>query len=747
MTSVSPILFSDLLHSLPDGANNKDAAWIQFAYEFAEKAHAGQLRKTGKLYLEHNLAVAHNMVELGVDASTIVAGLLHDILAPHTGVKETAVIQKFGKEVGTLVSGLANLYAYANEPQYQQLQLIEEETAQLEEIRRAILSIIEGDIRVILIRIADCLQELRQAHTLPLNRQRSIASEAMNIYAPLANRLGVWQLKWELEDLAFRYLEPIQYKEIASKLAYRRVEREEKIEQALTRLKDKITEAGIEVSINGRSKHIYSIHRKMVRKQLEFEQIYDLQALRVVLKSTNFESASYKNNNEIEEAERSLCYQVLGLVHGLWQPVPREFDDYIAAPKANGYQSLHTAVIDPQTGETLEVQIRSQRMHDEAEKGVAAHWAYKEEGFRVSATSHRRIKNLRDLFSTLREAENDAGDEKTVEKEMLADRIYVFTPKGKVVDLPIGATPIDFAYQIHTEVGHRCQGARINGKMVSLDYVLNSGERIEILTGKRAKPSRDWMNPTLGYTSSARTRSKIRQWFRTQEHDQNIIQGREVVERELKRLGLQGSHTIADIAKALKYEDVEEFLAQIGFGDIQNSRIVGSITRLQGKLKDDDELQPLLTQSRPRTKELTVKGMSGIHTRLANCCNPLPPEPIIGFTTRGKGVTVHRQDCKQVQATTEEERLIEVSWGLESSRYPISILVIAYKLPKLIDGILNILRGRKIPTPQTKTTTAPDGMTELYLIAEVEDIEQLNWLLNKLESLPNVLEARRQRWV
>ncbi|HEX6383513.1 MAG TPA: bifunctional (p)ppGpp synthetase/guanosine-3',5'-bis(diphosphate) 3'-pyrophosphohydrolase [Anaerolineae bacterium] len=744
MTQVSLITLSELLKALPGGPHSEEARLVQKAYEFAQAAHAGRHRESGELYIEHDLAVAQIMVRLGVNTPTIVASLLHDSLHPHTGKSADTIRAKFGQEVASLVVGLNNLYAYSEEAPYQKYQELNGDRQKLEGIRKAILSIIEGDIRVILIRMADCLQDLRKASTLSRDRQLEIASEAMNIYAPLANRLGVWQLKWELEDLAFRYLEPKRYKEIASKLAERRIERMERVEEAVKKLQARTKEAGIHATVTGRSKHIYSIYRKMERKQIDFDHIYDIQALRVIVTPANPEAYAKKSNKEKEEEDRYLCYQVLGIVHSLWQPIPREFDDYIASPKPNGYKSLHTAVIDNRTGQTLEVQIRTERMHEEAEKGIAAHWAYKEGGARISTSLQKRIQSLRELLVALRDSDGSLTENDILETEVLAERIYAFTPKGDVIDLPVGATPIDFAYQIHTQVGHRCRGARVNGKMVSLDYKLKSGDRIEILTTNRGGPSRDWMNASLGYTGSARTRSKIRQWFRMQEREQNIEQGREVVERELRRLGLSETYTIEDIAQALKYDDVEQFLAKVGFGDIQSAQISGAIARLQESLRPDDELRPLL-QEQTKTKGLTVLGVSGLYTKMAGCCDPIPPEPIIGYVTRGQGVTIHRQDCKQVQAISERERLIEVNWGTETEVYPIPIVIKAYRRPDLIEDIVNILRGQQLSVPKTKTTTTRSLMT-IYLLVEVANLDQLNWLLQKFESLPNVIEAYRQRW-
>ena len=744
MTKVSHITLSELLRALPSGLHSEEARLLQRAYDFAERVHGGRHRESGELYIEHDLAVAQVMIKLGMDMPTIVASLLHDSLLLHTEQSADGLREKFGREIALLVIGLNNLYAYSEEEPYRKYQELNGDRQTLEGIRKAVLSIIEGDIRVILIRMADCLQDLRKASRLNRERQLEIASEAMNIYAPLANRLGVWQLKWELEDLAFRYLEPQRYKEIAGKLAERRIERMERVEEAVQKLQDTTKDAGIKASVTGRSKHIYSIYRKMVRKSVDFDHIYDIQALRVIVTPANPEAYAKKSNKEKEEEDRYLCYQVLGIVHSLWQPIPREFDDYIAAPKPNGYKSLHTAVMDTRTGQTLEVQIRTERMHEEAEKGIAAHWAYKEDGARVSLSLQKRIQSLREVLATLRDSDGSSTENDILETEVLAERIYAFTPKGDVVDLPAGATPIDFAYQIHTHVGHRCRGARVNGKMVSLDYNLKSGDRVEILTTNRGGPSRDWMNPSLGYTGSARTRSKIRQWFRNQEREQNIEQGREVVERELRRLGLSETYTIEEITLALKYDDVDHFLAKVGFGDIQSTQISGAIARLQDSLRPDDELRPLL-QEQSKTKGLMVMGVSGLYTKMAGCCDPIPPEPIIGYVTRGQGVTVHRRDCSQVQAITEQERLIDVNWGTETEAYPIPIVIKAYRRPDLIEDIVNILRGQQLNVPKTKTMTTRSLLT-IYLVVEVASLEQLNWLLQKFEGLPNVIEAHRQRW-
>lgn len=751
------------IKGLPADMSGEAVNQIHCAYKFANRAHAMKRRDSGELYAEHDLAVAQTILQLGFgDAATLTASLLHDVLRPHTGISIETVRQSFGPDVAMLVEGLADLDRYTQKAsasaseKKKRAQLgvaVIDDKQILEGIRRAIRTIIDDDIRIILIRMADSLQNLRKASNLDREQQQQIAYEALHIYARLANRLGIWQLKWELEDLAFRYLDPEKYREIARGLDARREERNQRIEEAANKLRSRLKEMGLRGTVTGRSKHIYSIYRKMKRKQLNFDQIYDLEALRVILEPSDPQAYEAKSLKEKDEEDRNLCYQVLGVVHSLWEPIPREFDDYIAKPKANGYMSLHTAVQTSKnpddTKYKLEVQIRTLRMHIEAEKGVAAHWAYKEQGVNLSASVQRRIEAMRGLLFMLQEEEIASESGESLEIETLEERIQVLTPIGDVVDLAYGSTPIDFAYQIHTEIGHRCRGARVNGKMVSLDYKLKTGDRVEILTAKRGGPNRDWMNPSMGYTATARTRSKIRQWFRQQEREQNIQQGREVVERELRRLGLGDSYTVQDIAAALKINDVDEYLARVGFGDIQSNQVSGAIALMRQQLDEkDQELLPLL-QPKPKGKGLIVKGVSGLPTRFAGCCNPIPPDPIVGYITRGSGITIHKRNCKQLASMDGEERdrILEegIEWGTDTNVYPVPIVVRAYQRSGLLEDMINILRGQKVNVPSTKTVTANSILT-IYLIVEVTDLQQLEYILIKFDNLPNVIEARRQKW-
>lgn len=752
-----------LLKGLPRERNNEsDRARLVPALQFALETYGDQRRASGDTYLEHGRNVAGALSELGIeDTDTFIAALLHDSLLPQFKVTEANLAKRFGRDVASLIRGVKTLDDYSKQAgrnrQVTPDNLNENQDRDtLEAIRRALLSIIEGDIRVILIRMVDSLQDLRRANNMPVDMQRQIAYEAMYIYAPIANRLGIWHLKSQLEDMAFRYLEPEKYREIARALDEKRELRALKVERAAMRLRKRLRDMGLKATVTGRPKHLYSIYRKMRRKELDFTQIYDIQALRVIIETPEpaTEGASQgangkdkklsaKARKEREDNERDLCYQVLGAVHSLWQPIRGEFDDYIGSPKANGYKSLHTAVIDSETGQKLEVQIRTQRMHEEAERGVAAHWLYKEQDSQVSTSAQRQIQNLRELLVNLQEDEDEGG---VIDMTKLEERIHVYTPTGQIIDLPAGSTPIDFAYQIHTGLGHLCRGARVNGKLISLDYQLKSGDKVEIIKGKRGGPNRDWMNPSLGYTGSARTRSKIRQWFRQQEREQNIAQGREVIERELKRLGLLEVYSVEDIARALKFDDIEEFLSKVGFGDIQTVQITGAIAVMQQALRaEDEELRPLFRPPTARRKGLTVRGMEGLYTRMAACCNPIAPEPIIGYITRGQGITIHAQSCDQLKGINDKERLIEVEWGTEGEKYPIPIVVTAYRRGGLIEDLVSTLRGQQINVPKTKLVTT-DNVMKVYLIAEVADITQLNWLLTKLENLPKVIKAQRQSW-
>ena len=729
-----------------------DREKLRAALSLAARVHGERTRPTGESYLDHARAVAAGLNEMGVDdTDTIVAALLHDALLPHTGLSEALLAAEFGPAVANVIRSGKSLDDYARRASHNKAAAdlgleAQQDRRTLEALRRALLSIIEGDIRIILIRMVDCLQDLRRADRLDRDAQRRLAWEALHIYAPIANRLGIWHLKWQLEDSAFRYLEPEGYREIALRLNEGRERRALKVKKAASRLRRRLSNLGLKADVTGRPKHMYSIYRKMARKELNFDQIYDIQALRVILEPPDKATYRTLSSKAKDDVDRDLCYQVLGAVHSLWQPIRGEFDDYIGSPKPNGYMSLHTAVID-ETGQKLEVQIRTQRMHEEAEHGVAAHWAYKEQDAKVTNSSQKRIQNLRELLATLQEAEEDLDGAPPLDLARLDERIHVFTPTDDVMDLPVGATPIDFAYQIHTELGHRCRGASVNGKMVTLDYKLKSGDKVKIIDTRRGGPNRDWMNPSLGYTGSARTRGKIRHWFRQQDRAQNILQGREVVEREIRRLNLAEPCTVEQVAEAMKFDNLDDFLSLVGFGDITPTQLAGAIATRGGQTKRTGllDLQPLLNPPGGQ-KGLTVRGVGGVHTRLAQCCTPVAPEPIIGYITRNQGITIHTQNCPQVAGITERERLIDVEWGTEEKRaHPVPVVITAEPRDGLIEDLVNVLRGQQIAVPKTKLTN-DDEMMRVYLLAEVTDLTQLNYLMTKLSNLPGVRDVRRQNW-
>jgi GTP pyrophosphokinase len=600
-----------------------------------------------------------------------------------------------------------------------------------EGLRRLLLALVK-DVRVVLIAIAWQLVKLRQAkHNLA--QASVLAREVMLIHAPLANRLGVWQLKWELEDLAFRYDQPESYHRIAKLVAERRTDRERFIEQFIGKLENSLDSAGIKGEVKGRPKHIFSIWKKMQRKGLDFHELFDVRAVRVLV------------------GDLPTCYSALGLVHTLWQPIPGEFDDYITMPKGNDYRSLHTAVVGPE-GKVIEVQIRTFEMNEHAELGVAAHWRYKEGGPNDPAFDNK-ITVMRQLL--------EAGDDKLDDESLLEsfmdaageDRIYVLTPKGQVLDLAMGATVLDFAYHIHTEVGHRCQGAKVNGRIVTLTHRLQTGDRVEILTGKHPKPSRDWLNPRLGFIRGARARSKVRQWFRRESHDENLHQGKDLVEADLKRIGLE-THDLADVPGRFNFNSVEDLYAAVGNGDLTVSQVVHAVERI--KLKDT-ELTPadLVTRTPKRRRaqtgkeggDVTIEGVGNLMTTTARCCQPVPGDSICGYITRGRGVTIHRDDCPNILRWQREEnpRLIQVSWrNRVDSGYRVSLLVRAYNRRELIKDISSLLATAEVTVTDINSRVDDDSEeVAIRLQVLVRDYQHLSDLLSRMIVIPNVFEARR----
>jgi len=709
---------------------------IDRAYCFAETAHMGQTRKSGEPYMVHCIAVAQILADLKMDASTIAAALLHDVIEDVKTVKLQDLETGFGLEVARLVDGVTKMEHLPTTVRDHKDEKDGKRAAirEAEYLRKTFLAM-GHDIRVILIKLADRLHNMRTLGYLSPERQERMARETLEIFAPLANRLGIWQMKWELEDLCFRYLNPEKYREIATKIAERQADRAAYMKSTTDKLRAELVRAGIhDAQISGRPKHIYSIYRKMERKHVPFEQVYDVRAVRVIV------------------PDKPTCYHVLGVVHSIWHPIHGEFDDYIAAPKDNFYQSLHTAVLDDEA-KTLEVQIRTPDMHEHAEYGIAAHWRYKEGTLR-DEQFERRIVHLRRLmeFAEDNEVSSDAEDYVAAMKSdvLQEERIYVFTPKGDIIDLPAYSTPIDFAYHIHTQIGDRCRGARVNGALVNLDYKLQSGDRTEIITAKRGGPSLDWLNEDLGYTATSRARAKIRGWFRKQSREQNVLQGRDVVDRELKRLGLDTvpREMIANLFNV----QTDDFLSLVGFGEITGAQISTKVLEEERRKQRERESMantaPPIGTPQPAAVDVSdgidIMGDSGMLIKLARCCNPTQGDGIVGYITRGMGVTVHRADCPNVINASEPERFINVNWGRLTERtYPVQVMVVAFDREGLMRDIGGVAADARISLSNVNINTKNNVATFLVTM-EVENTTQLAHVLTKIEKLPNVIEARRR---
>ena len=721
-----------LLDGLPE-LSPHDRSLVERAWQRAEQLHENQRRKSGEPFFTHCVAVARILAEIHMDAEAIAAGLLHDTLED-TGISHKELEREFGRNVVALVDGVTRL---SNLPLSDTMQRRSDRDQHY--LRKMMLAM-GDDVRVVLVKLADRLHNMRTLGYMAPEKQLHIARDTMDFFAPLANLLGIWQFKWELEDLSFRYLHPQEYRRIATSMNERRVDREQYLQKVTERLREELAQYNLDKAlISGRPKHIYSIYSKMMRKQLPFEQIYDVRALRVIVESTPD------------------CYLVLGIVHNLWRPIPVEFDDYIASPKDNFYQSLHTAVLDAR-GKTLEVQIRTRDMHEHAEYGIAAHWRYKE-GVRENDREYeRRVSFLRRLMEFGPEEEDPEFFVNTMKSDVLKDRVYAFTPKGDICDLPAGATPIDFAYHIHTDIGHRCRGARVHGRLVSLDYVLQTGDQVEILTSRYGGPSLDWLNPDLGHVQTSRARNKIKLWFRRQNRDRHLATGRDVLERELRRLGLLDSMSFEFVAGLFDIEKskLEDFLVKIGAGDINSSRIANRILESERQQEKESliekmleaaehEPQPRPTGPRP-TGAIDILGTGGLLVNLASCCNPMPGDGVVGYITRGRGVTVHREDCSNMRASTETERMVEVSWGQEADeqRYPVPVEVTAWDREGLLRDISSVVTDAGVNMSSVHVVTSKNIAT-LKLTIEIRSAEQLMRILTRLEGIKNVIEARRHK--
>jgi GTP pyrophosphokinase len=710
-----------------------DRNLIERAYRRAAAAHEGVLRRSGDPYITHCLAVAHILADLHMDAETIAAALLHDTLED-TSITYDVLRSEFGKAVANIVDGVTKL---ARLPEKLANKAIaangRNNPRDLESIRKMMLAMNE-DVRVVLVKLADRLHNMRTLSWMKPDKQQAIAQETLDIFAPLANRLGIWQFKWELEDLSLRFLHPETYKLIANSLDERRADREADINRVLERIRTELARYGLGSAIvSGRPKHIYSIWKKMQRKNVGFEKIYDVRAVRIIV-------------DEVPQ-----CYLVLGVIHNIWRPIPSEFDDYIAAPKDNFYRSLHTAVVDDR-GRTLEVQIRTMEMHQHAEYGIAAHWRYKEGGKgKRDEVFEKYIAYIRGLMEFGKNTEDPVEFVAQMKQEVFQSRVYVFTPKGDVVDLMAGATPVDFAYHIHTDIGHRCRSARVNGQIVPLDYKLKTGDQVEIVTAKRGGPSRDWLNEHLGFCHTARAREKIRYWFRKQNRESNIAGGREVLERELRQLGLMEKMSFQNVAALFNFDKLDDFLALIGAGDISPQAIGTKILERENQAEKKDVLKaraPIKPLTVDISNGVDVLKTDGVLVNIAQCCHPMYGDKIIGYVTRGHGVTVHRADCKNAVALQklEADRLVDVDWALRTNdqTYEVPIEITAYDREGLMMEVSALIANQKVNMTYVKADVNKEqGIAILHLKLQIHSPEQLMKVLTLMRNIRSVTDVKR----
>jgi len=742
MKTASPLSLEELLEELPENYTNADRDIVQRAYRVAKRAHAGQKRASGEPYINHCLAVAATLADLQMPAEVVAAGLMHDTVED-TAVKLDDLRRDFDDVIANLVDGVTKLTQLPRVSRGEHSEELRKETLaaeilaeaqdeqsvrnrkrdlSIETLRKTFLAM-GDDVRVVLIKLADRLHNMRTLGFFPEPKRRRIAQETLDIFAPLANRLGIWQMKWELEDLAFRYVNPEKYKEIAEQLAERREAREQQMQEIVEQFEHTLSEQGIRAEIYGRPKHIYSIYKKMTEKGKSFEMVRDVRGVRLLV------------------TDVPACYAALGVIHTRWRPIPNEFDDYIAVPKDNFYQSLHTAVL-YDDGKPVEVQIRTPEMDESAEIGIASHWRYKEGGPRDKYDE--RINWIRKLMDWKQDVDDAQEFVDSMKTDVFKDRVYIFTPRGDIIDLPTGSTPIDFAYHIHTTVGDRCRGAKINGKLVPLEHELHTGDQVEILTAKHGGPSRDWLNPSLGLVHTQRARSKIRAWFKKQDREQNLVQGKALLEHELQRLGLMeiDEKTIEEIGRSFELRSLEDIYVEIGSSDLSVGRIVNKLLETKGT---DDSLVKVPPSSAPALPgSVTVLGLKDILTNSARCCNPTPGDEIIGYITRGRGATIHRQDCSNVLRIRDRERLVKVSWGENVRTYPVPIHISAYDRQGLMGDITNLLNTESVNILDVNVRISKN-LADLRLIIEVKDIAQLSRILTRIENLPNVQEAQRVR--
>lgn len=699
---------------------------VEKAYSFAEEAHRGQLRNSGEEYIQHPLEVAKILLELEMDELTIAAALLHDVVED-TRFTVADIENEFGPQVALLVDGVTKLGRIEYKSKVEQ---------QVENLRKMFLAMAK-DIRVILIKLADRLHNMRTLKYHSVEKQKEIAQETLEIFAPLANRLGIFRIKWELEDLAFRYLKPQEYYDLSEGIALKRKEREEQINEVITQLRQRLGEVGIRSDIAGRPKHFYSIYRKMITQHKELSEIYDLTAVRVIVDSVND------------------CYGALGIIHTMWKPLPGRFKDYIAMPKPNMYQSLHTTLVGAH-GEPFEIQIRTWEMHRTAEYGIAAHWKYKEGARPAAGSFEQKLSWLRQLLEWQHDS-RDAGEfMESLKIDLFADTVFVFTPKGDVVELPAGSCPIDFAYRVHTDVGHRCIGAKINSRIIPLETKLANGDIVEILTSKQGNgPSRDW----LSFVKTSQAKNRIRQWFKKEQREENIARGREGIEREVRKLGLDPTvilkpEALMSIAKVYNIASVDDLYAAMGDGAVTINKVLMRLREALSK-EEREKLQLAALQQgegKPSnaygkaSQGVRVKGVDNVLIRFSRCCNPLPGDDIVGYITRGRGVSIHRKECDNIRAhsSEEQERMVEVVWDSQAdSIYPVDVEIFGLDRSRLVTDVMNVVLETRTHILGINARVGKDKLAHIQLSIEIRNLGHLYNVMQKIRRVKDVTSVER----
>lgn len=708
------VRLEDIVERIQNYHPDADVDLLRRAYIFSAKAHQGQTRLSGEAYLIHPIEVAAILANLKLDAATVAAGLLHDTIED-TSITSEEITSIFGEEVAMLVDGMTKL---------SRMELQSREQREADNFRKMIVAMAK-DIRVILIKLADRLHNMRTLKSLPPEKQKRIAQETLDIYAPLANRLGISRIKTELEDLAFMYLNPEAYKDLAQKVNQRRIERETYINELIEIIKRQLAEHGYKGEVKGRPKHFYSIYQKMEKQGISFEDVYDLIAIRIITDT--------KVN----------CYAILGLIHSLWTPVPGRFKDFIGVPKSNLYQSLHTTVIGPK-GERVEFQIRTEEMHRLAEEGIAAHWRYKEKSA-VSQREEQQFAWLRQLLEWQRDLPDAKEFMETVKGDLFPDVVYVFTPRGDVKELPQGSTPVDFAFSVHTDIGHQCVGAKVNGKIVPLKHVLHNGDKIEVITQTGHTPSRDW----LKFVKTSKARTRIKAWLKAEERRRSILLGRELLEKDLRKHELSPSKIfksddILKVANDMSHNTLDDLLAAIGYGKVSAHMVANKIAPDRPHIEPIPK-KPPQKQAKPSGSSMKISGMDNMLIHLSKCCNPVPGDKVVGFITRGRGVSIHTVDCPNVgELTFDKERLVEVAWGdFQPGAHAVKISVRTEDKPGLLANVSSSISAAEANITHAEAITGDDKQATLNFTIDIKDVEHLNRIIKNIEAINGVLDVKR----